>query len=65
MRVLSQQDEWRRKIRERRAELAERFGPKTQARDFLALHGSAAHPTAAQTASAGSPEFDSLAAHGM
>jgi glycosyltransferase involved in cell wall biosynthesis len=64
-RVLSQQEEWRRKIQERRAELAERFGPKTQARDFLALHGPAAHPTAAQTASVGSPEFDSFAAHGM
>jgi glycosyltransferase involved in cell wall biosynthesis len=35
-RVLSCQDEWRRKIRERRGELVERFGPQTQARDLLA-----------------------------
>jgi glycosyltransferase involved in cell wall biosynthesis len=35
-RVLAGQDEWRRKIRERRGELAERFGYQTQARDFLA-----------------------------
>jgi glycosyltransferase involved in cell wall biosynthesis len=36
VRVSSRQDEWRRRIRERRAELAERFGHETQARDFLA-----------------------------
>jgi glycosyltransferase involved in cell wall biosynthesis len=35
-RVLMGQEEWRRKIQERRAELAERFGYQTQARDFLA-----------------------------
>ncbi|MBR1210103.1 glycosyltransferase family 1 protein [Bradyrhizobium sp. JYMT SZCCT0180] len=35
-RVLSGQDEWRRKIRERRGELVERFGHQTQARDLLA-----------------------------
>ena len=34
-RVLSRQDEWRRKIRDRREELAERFGHRTQARDLL------------------------------
>jgi glycosyltransferase involved in cell wall biosynthesis len=38
-RVLSCQDEWRRKIRERRGELVERFGPQTQARDLLAPCG--------------------------
>jgi glycosyltransferase involved in cell wall biosynthesis len=35
-RALSHQEEWRRKIRERRDELAQRFGYQTQARDFLA-----------------------------
>ena len=38
-RVLSCQDEWRRKIRERRGELVERFGHQTQARDLLAPPG--------------------------
>jgi glycosyltransferase involved in cell wall biosynthesis len=37
-RVLSRQEEWREKIRERRDELAQRFGYQTQARDFLAHH---------------------------
>ena len=35
-RVAARQDEWRRRIRERRDELAERFGHQTQARDLLA-----------------------------
>ncbi|MBR0895378.1 glycosyltransferase family 4 protein [Bradyrhizobium tropiciagri] len=35
-RVLAQQEQWRDRIRERRAELAERFGHHTQARDLLA-----------------------------
>jgi len=34
-RVISRQDDWRHKIREQRGELAERFGPQTQARDLL------------------------------
>jgi glycosyltransferase involved in cell wall biosynthesis len=34
-RIISCQDDWRRKIREQRNELAERFGPQTQARDLL------------------------------
>lgn len=34
-RVLTRQEECRRKIRDRRGELAERFGYQTQARDFL------------------------------
>jgi glycosyltransferase involved in cell wall biosynthesis len=36
IRVAAHQDEWRRRIRERRDELAERFGHQTQARDLLA-----------------------------
>jgi glycosyltransferase involved in cell wall biosynthesis len=36
IRVAARQDEWRRRIRERRHELAERFGHQTQARDLLA-----------------------------
>jgi hypothetical protein len=35
IRVAAHQDEWRRRIRERRDELAERFGHQTQARDLL------------------------------
>ncbi|MGF6310228.1 glycosyltransferase involved in cell wall biosynthesis [Bradyrhizobium sp. i1.8.4] len=34
-RVLAEQEQWRNKIRERRAELTERFGHHTQARDLL------------------------------
>ncbi|WP_298363537.1 glycosyltransferase family 1 protein [uncultured Bradyrhizobium sp.] len=34
-RVLAEQEQWRNKIRARRAELAERFGHHTQARDLL------------------------------
>jgi glycosyltransferase involved in cell wall biosynthesis len=63
-RVLSRQEEWRRKIRERRDELAERFGHHTQARDLLAHSASAGSLLAAQTASARSPAIDGLAAHG-
>jgi glycosyltransferase involved in cell wall biosynthesis len=62
LRVLSRQEEWRRKIREQRAELAERFGHHTQARDFLALHRPA--DTAAPARSAELPALDGLAAHG-
>lgn len=40
-RALSHQEEWRRRIRERRDELAQRFGHQTQARDFLAHHAPA------------------------
>jgi glycosyltransferase involved in cell wall biosynthesis len=35
IRVIARQDEWRRRIKESRAQLAERFGPQTQARDLL------------------------------
>ncbi|MET3838231.1 glycosyltransferase family 1 protein [Bradyrhizobium sp. OAE829] len=47
-RVLSCQDEWRRKIRERRGELVERFGPQTQARDLLAPPRTVEYLVAAQ-----------------
>ncbi|MBR1149165.1 glycosyltransferase family 1 protein [Bradyrhizobium sp. JYMT SZCCT0428] len=47
-RVLSGQDEWRRKIRERRGELVERFGPQTQARDLLAPPRTVEYLVAAQ-----------------
>jgi glycosyltransferase involved in cell wall biosynthesis len=63
-RVLSRQEEWRRKIRDRRDELAERFGHHTQARDLLAHLASAGSLMAAQTVSARSPAIDGLAAHG-
>jgi glycosyltransferase involved in cell wall biosynthesis len=47
-RVLASQDESRRRIRERRGELAERFGYQTQARDFLYPWLSAEYLVAAQ-----------------
>jgi hypothetical protein len=62
-RVLSGQKEWRRKIQERRAELAGRFGPQTQARDFLAFDAAPDHSTIAQTASAKPPAIEELSAH--
>jgi hypothetical protein len=46
--VLAWQDEWRRKISEHRAELAERFGHRTQARDLLAQHSVAERLVAAE-----------------
>jgi glycosyltransferase involved in cell wall biosynthesis len=45
MRVVAGQEECRRKIREQRRELAERFGPQTQARDFLAPCAAAVVPS--------------------
>jgi glycosyltransferase involved in cell wall biosynthesis len=47
-RVSTSQQDLRRKIRERRAELTERFGHQTQARDFLAPSVSANYAVAAQ-----------------
>jgi glycosyltransferase involved in cell wall biosynthesis len=47
-RILSRQEEWRHKIRERRADLAERFGHTTQARDLLAYADPVAYLQAAQ-----------------
>ena len=63
-RVLARQEEWRRKIGERRDELAERFGHLTQARDFLAPLAPAESLIATQNAPAGPPAFDGLAVHG-
>jgi glycosyltransferase involved in cell wall biosynthesis len=63
-RVLARQEEWRRKIFERRTELAERFGHHTQARDFLAQLAPAESPMPAPKAATESPAFESLAAHG-
>jgi glycosyltransferase involved in cell wall biosynthesis len=61
-RVLSRQEEWREKIRGRRAELATRFGHETQARDLLA-HG-ASTDRLVQVPVAAAPVFDGLAVHG-
>ena len=47
-RVISRQDECRRKIRECRTELAERFGPQTQARDLLESEPMTGYLVAAQ-----------------
>lgn len=47
-RVSTSQQDLRRKIRERRAELTERFGHQTQARDFLAPSVSPNYAVAAQ-----------------
>src|SRR5262245_10279452 len=47
-RVLARQEEGRRKISEHRAELAERFGHRTQARDLLTQHTAAEHLVAAE-----------------
>jgi glycosyltransferase involved in cell wall biosynthesis len=62
MRVMAEQDTWRARIRQRRGELAERFGHHTQARDLLSLRSDAVVPTSAPAASV--PAFDGLAAHG-
>jgi glycosyltransferase involved in cell wall biosynthesis len=62
-RVLSHQQEWRRKIRGRRDELAQRFGYQTQARDFLAHHAPAANKIAAGEDTVGSSALNGLAAH--
>jgi glycosyltransferase involved in cell wall biosynthesis len=64
VRVSSRQDEWRHKIRERRTELAERFGHQTQARDLLGRQGSAEGLMLAKNTSAAAPAFDGFAAHG-
>ena len=61
-RVLSRQEEWREKIRGRRAELATRFGHETQARDLLA-HGTSTDRLV-QVPVAAAPAFNGLAAHG-
>jgi glycosyltransferase involved in cell wall biosynthesis len=58
-RMLSHHEEWRRKIRERRDELAQRFGYQTQARDFLA-RALAEGTIAAAENSAGSSALNGL-----
>jgi glycosyltransferase involved in cell wall biosynthesis len=63
-RVLARQDEWRDRIRERRPELAERFGHRTQARDLLSHRVVAESVIPAALASHAAPAFDSLAARG-
>jgi glycosyltransferase involved in cell wall biosynthesis len=62
-RVLSHQEEWRRKIRERRDELAQRFGYQTQARDFLAHDAPAENRIAVAENAVGSSALNRLAAH--
>jgi glycosyltransferase involved in cell wall biosynthesis len=59
MRMLSHHEEWRRKIRERRDELAQRFGYQSQARDFLA-HAPAEDMMAAAKHSVGSSALNSF-----
>jgi glycosyltransferase involved in cell wall biosynthesis len=61
-RMLSHHEEWRRKIRERRDELAQRFGYETQARDFLAHHALAEDMMAATKNPVGSPALNGLVA---
>jgi glycosyltransferase involved in cell wall biosynthesis len=62
-RALSHQEEWRRKIRERRDELAQRFGYQTQARDFLAHHAPAENVMASAKNTVGSSALTGLPAH--
>ena len=62
-RVISRQDEWRRKIRACRNELADRFGHQSQARDLLAHHAPIERLTIPPRNSA-APAFDGLAVHG-
>jgi glycosyltransferase involved in cell wall biosynthesis len=63
-RVLARQDEWRDRIRQRRPELAERFGHQTQARDLLSYRVAAEGVIPTALPSPAAPAFDSLAAHG-
>ncbi|WP_044541905.1 glycosyltransferase family 1 protein [Bradyrhizobium sp. LTSP885] len=63
-RVMARQDALRDSIRERRTELAERFGHQTQARDLLSHRVVAATVIPAALASPAAPAFDSLATHG-
>jgi glycosyltransferase involved in cell wall biosynthesis len=62
-RVLSHQEEWRRKIRERRDELAQRFGYQTQAHDFLASPALVENEAATAGNAERSSAPDGLAAH--
>lgn len=62
-RVLARQDELRDRIRQRRSELAERFGPHTQARDLLSHRVAAESALPVPPPSTSVPAFDALAAH--
>ncbi|MES5485754.1 glycosyltransferase family 1 protein [Bradyrhizobium sp. INPA03-11B] len=57
-RVLAQQEQWRERIRERRTELAERFGHHTQARDLLSHRLAAESMTSVPAASAAMAAFN-------
>jgi glycosyltransferase involved in cell wall biosynthesis len=63
-RVIAQQEDWRNRITARRAELAQRFGYQTQARDFLSSHAGPDAAALAQTALIAKPAMAGLAAHG-
>ncbi|WP_050631420.1 glycosyltransferase family 4 protein [Bradyrhizobium viridifuturi] len=57
-RVLAQQEQWRDRIREHRAELAERFGHHTQARDLLSHRVATETMTSVPAASAAMAAFN-------
>jgi glycosyltransferase involved in cell wall biosynthesis len=63
-RVIAQQEERRVRISARRAELAQRFGYQTQARDFLEHRPDADPAMPAQRPAAAEPAMAGLAAHG-
>ncbi|KWV54232.1 glycosyl transferase [Bradyrhizobium macuxiense] len=64
-RVLARQEEWRGRIRQRHAELAERFGHHTQARDLLSHRAGTESMIPASAPSMPIPALDGLAARGM
>lgn len=64
-RVLAQQQQWRDRIRERRTDLAERFGHHTQARDLLSHRVVAEGAAPAPALSVPVAAFNGATAHGM
>ncbi|MGY4259656.1 hypothetical protein ACVI1L_006724 [Bradyrhizobium sp. USDA 4516] len=64
-RVLAQQEQWRDRIRARRAELAERFGHHTQARDLLSHRAAPDVAAAAAALTAAMATFNGATAHGV
>jgi len=64
-RVLAQQEQWRDRIRERRGELAERFGHHTLARDLLSHRAALEGVAAALAPSAAMAAFNGATVHGM
>lgn len=60
-RVLARQEQWRERIRERRTELAERFGHHTQARDLLSHRVATESITSVPAASAAMAAFNGAA----